>query len=327
MADSDTGDGGLLHALVLDGRGGARALSWTGFGKARGEGETLWLHFDRGEPRARDWIAGEAGLDETVAEALLAEEPRPRCVARPDGTLLILRGVNLNPGSDPEDMVSLRMWITAGRILTVRHRRVMAVTDVRRQLEGGTGPHNSGELVAELAERLSERMEPVLADLEDRTDDLEVGIVTSFGGESQSSLGEIRREAVALRRYLAPQREALERLKETASQAFDPSSRHALVEAANRVMRYVEDLDSIRERAQVMHDEIAGRVAEKLNRTMYLLSVIALIFLPLTFFTGLLGINVGGIPLQSELGFGVVTAILVAAGVLEVVLVRRMRLL
>ena len=245
----------------------------------------------------------------------------------PTGPLLILRGVNLNPGSDPEDMVSLRMWITAGRILTVRHRRVMAVTDVRRQLEGGTGPHNSGELVAELAERLSERMEPVLADLEDRTDDLEVGIVTSFGGESQSSLGEIRREAVALRRYLAPQREALERLKETASQAFDPSSRHALVEAANRVMRYVEDLDSIRERAQVMHDEIAGRVAEKLNRTMYLLSVIALIFLPLTFFTGLLGINVGGIPLQSELGFGVVTAILVAAGVLEVVLVRRMRLL
>lgn len=62
------------------------------------------------------------------------------------------------------------------------------------------------------------------------------------------------------------------------------------------VIRYIEDLDAIRERAQIVKDELANGLADRMNKNLYVLSVIAAIFLPLGFLTGLLGINVGGIP-------------------------------
>ena len=61
-------------------------------------------------------------------------------------------------------------------------------------------------------------------------------------------------------------------------------------------MRYVEDLDESRERAAVTQEELAGRISDRMNKTMYMLAIVATVFLPLGLLTGLLGINVGGIP-------------------------------
>jgi zinc transporter len=69
-----------------------------------------------------------------------------------------------------------------------------------------------------------------------------------------------------------------------------------LQEAHNQLIRYLEDIDTIRERAQIVKDELSNILADKMNKNMYLLSIVAALFLPLGFFTGLLGINVGGMP-------------------------------
>ena len=69
-----------------------------------------------------------------------------------------------------------------------------------------------------------------------------------------------------------------------------------LRESADRTTRFVEDLDMTRERAVVVQEELLARLSEKMDRTMYILSIVAAIFLPLGFFTGLLGVNVAGIP-------------------------------
>ncbi|MDX1581213.1 MAG: CorA family divalent cation transporter, partial [Alphaproteobacteria bacterium] len=99
---------GLLHGLVLDGQGGARALSFADL--ESGVPPNSWVHLDHHSPEVRAWLVEKSGLDPLVCEALLAEETRPRCTPFGEGLVLILRGVNLNPGADPEDMVSLRLW-------------------------------------------------------------------------------------------------------------------------------------------------------------------------------------------------------------------------
>ena len=58
----------------------------------------------------------------------------------------------------------------------------------------------------------------------------------------------------------------------------------------------VEEVDEAANRAQILHDELANSLSEKLNKSMYKLSLITVIFMPLTFITGLFGMNVGGIP-------------------------------
>jgi len=69
-----------------------------------------------------------------------------------------------------------------------------------------------------------------------------------------------------------------------------------LREVSDRLVRHIENIDAVRERAAITQEELINRVSEQLNKRMYVLSVVAAIFLPLGFFTGLLGVNVGGIP-------------------------------
>ncbi len=99
-----------------------------------------------------------------------------------------------------------------------------------------------------------------------------------------------------LRRYLAPQREAVSKLQVNGVAWFTEKDKRHLHEVANSLIHIVEDLDSLRDRATVAQEELVNALSVQLNSRMYMLSIITAIFLPLSFFTGLLGINVGGIP-------------------------------
>lgn len=289
-----TDDEALLYAYRLNGTGGGEALAWEDL--ADGEAEDRWIHLHRQTDETRRWLVEQSGLDNFVIDALLAEESRPRCEVFPEGVLLDLRGVNLNPNSDPEDMVSLRLWIEPNRVISVRRRRLLAAQDLRDLIETGRGPRSTGELVARLSALLVARMSPVISDLDDQVDELETAVVATTARELRNRLGTLRRQTIALRRYIAPQREALGRLINEELPWMDQRIRMRLREAMDAVTRYLEDLDSARDRAAVVYEELSGRFAEQMNRTMYVLTLVASIMLPLGFLTGLLGINVSGIP-------------------------------
>ncbi len=310
----------LICALLLDGRGGGRQIDWPEIRRWEPADGVLWIHLNRNGAATRGWLSSEeSGLDPLVCEALLAEETRPRATSVKDGLLVILRGVNLNPGADPEDMVSVRMWVDSQRIITVRIRRLMAIEDIRASLAAGTGPKTTGELLIHLAERLIDRMSPAMAEIDDQVDALQDQVLTAESHDLRAALAGLRRQAIMLRRYLAPQRDVLARLQAEPLNWLSDGLRLRLREIADRVTRYVEDLDAARERAAVTQEELSNRLSEQMNRTMYILSIVAAVFLPLGLLTGLLGINVGGIPLaESAWGFISVSAFLVVLAVAQI---------
>lgn len=157
-------------------------------------------------------------------------------------------------------------------------------------------------------------------------DALEDKALTEAQAELRAELWEIRRVAIELRRYIGPQRDAMTRLTTERVPWIDAQAGQRLREVADRITRYVEDLDAARERAVIIQDELTTWLAETMNRNMYVLSVIAAIFLPLSLLTGLLGINVGGIPgVEWEWAFWLVTAGIVVIGILGYMLLRRLR--
>jgi len=246
-------------------------------------------------------------------------ETRPRCVATDDGLLIFLRGVNLNPGADPEDMVSLRIWIDDQKIYTLGLRRLLSLDDLRELIARGNGPEVSGDFLVMLVNLLLDRVGVVIDDLYDRVDELEESVLITSGHQQREQLASIRRQAITLRRFLAPQREAFNRLSAERSAILTNEHHLYLRESSDRLTRFVEDLDAARERAGVVHESLVSSLTEQTNNRMYILSVIAAIFLPLSFVTGLLGINVGGIPgAESPLGFPLVMfgMLLVAAALL-----------
>lgn len=319
---------GLINAFIFDGHGSGRALTWSEVRSHPAGSGVLWVHLDRSASESQKWIREEAGLDPLIADALLAEETRPRSATIGGGVLAILRGVNLNPGAEPEDMVAIRAWVEQHRIITLRGRRALAAQDVRDAIMSGSGPRDSGEFLVQLTTRLIDRMNPVLHDLDEAVDNAEEQVLTVQSHEMRLRLGRLRREAIALRRHLAPQRDAIARLQTDAPPWLDDRDRARLREVSDRITRYVEDLESLRERAAVVQEELTARLAEQMNHIMYVLALVAAVFLPLGLVTGLLGVNVGGIPGEGRehpWAFWVLCVVLVGLAVVQVWWFKRKR--
>jgi zinc transporter len=325
----DTGaeDAGLLGAFMLDGRGGGEPLKWKGVREWKSDDGNLWVHLDRKSAKAQSWLKKHSGLSSVICDALLAEETRPRAQVMEEGLLVILRGVNLNPGEEPDDMISVRIWVDAHRIITLRAPRLLAVSDVRSQLDEGAGPEAAAAVLVAIVENLSRRINPVVANLDDLTDTVEEAMLEAPDSALRINLANIRRQAISLRRYIAPQREAISYLLNTPIPWIMPAHKSVIHECRDQATRYVEDLDSIRERASIVHEELSARMSEQMNRTMFLLSIVAGIFLPLGLITGLLGINVGGMPgVDNPYAFTIVCGILLLLGAAGVWIFRRLKL-
>ena len=261
------------------------------------------------DPESREWLENSSGLNEIAVSALLSEETRPRSLNRSDALLLSLRGVNLSPGHDPEDMISLRIWTDGQKVISTRRRSLMSTQDVLEDLEEGRGPRNAAEILVAWIDRIVWRMHETIEDLEDQILALEDRILSGETAGIRLSISQLRRRSISIRRYLAPQREAMSRLISESITWLDEFNRLRLREVNDRLIRYIEDIDEVKDRAALSQEELFTRVSEQLNERSYVFTVVATIFLPLGFFTGLMGINVGGMPgVDSNTAFWIVVA-------------------
>ncbi|WP_018416042.1 zinc transporter ZntB [Teredinibacter turnerae] len=296
------------HALLLDGNGGARHLTSTEVDLWRHDQGILWLHMNFEEPAALTWLAEEAGISQLAYEGLVSENTRPRVISRGEKLLMTLRGVNTNPGEDPEDMVSIRVWTDGKRIITTYRRRLLSTIDIINSLEEGAGPTSAAEFLLQLNERLVERMNDTVEQLEEKMLELEELVLSGDTDGVRRQLSSVRLQGVVLRRYFAPQREAMNRLVFDRMPWLDDNIALILRDINDRLIRHIEDLDAIRERASVVQEELVNSMSDAMNQRTYVLTVAAAIFLPLGFFTGLMGINVGGMPgVEDPNAFWVVT--------------------
>lgn len=308
---------GLIAAYLLDGQGGAQVFDWPQIRQWRPEQGVLWVHLDYTSEPARRWLREDSGLDPLVAGALVQEETRPRSAPADDGLLVLLRGVNMNPGAEPEDMVSIRIFASEQRIVSTRHRRLLSVDDLRAALAAGRGPRDASDFLVQIGDRMVARMADVIDDIDERVAGLEDQVLVAESHRLRPPLADVRRQIISLRRYLAPQREAMARLQQERAGWLPERDRLRLREVGDRVTRYVEDLDASRDRAAVTQEELNSRLSEQMDRRMYVLSIVAAIFLPLGFVTGLLGINVGGIP-GAEFAYGFLIVCLLLGGLASV---------
>jgi len=285
----------------------------------------VWTHLHIHQEGAREWLEEEAQLNSTVATALMAEDTRPRAVIKDDGVMVILRAMNLHDPENPEEMISLRMWIDKHRVITARIRDIKAIEEISESIAKGESPTSPAEFLRSITSRLFARMEPFLEDLEDSIAAAEEQMASDSVTDLGDGMFTIRRRVAIFRRYITPQRSVLKRLHEHSIPWLGPEHQQHLGEELDRVTRYVEELEELANRTQILNEEVRNLHAERLNKLAYVFSVVATIFLPLGFLTGLLGINVGGIPAQDNPNaFWVVTALsVVIIGILIVVFKKR----
>lgn len=305
----------LLFARVLDGQGGARGIGWEeaqGWTPAHGQ-EVLWLHLQRKWPGLEEWLRFKLHMPEPTAELLVSDQSRPRAFREGDTLVATLRDLNFNPGAVPEDMIAMQLWSDGQRVLTLRRAPQQSPNELRDLLDSGSGPRDAGAMITQVAELMIDHLGGAVVDINATIDRLEEACADDRMEERARQIADIRRECLALQRHLSPQHEAFEQISRDAPEWFEPHDRREIAESIARLRRHLDDINISKESAVVLQDELRARAQAIGQEATYKLGVMAGIFLPLTFFTGLLGTNVTGIPLAGHpLAFwGVVGACLI----------------
>jgi len=319
---------GLVHILLLDGNGKAKQITQKALNQWSEQQGTLWVHLNIAHPDALNWLNKKSGLEKWAQEALTnTEESRPRSVIHGDNLLLVLRTLNLTPRSEPDDLVFLRLFATSHRLITVSMHPALDFKEITKSFENNEGPTDINTLLDTILDTSLNLISDTISDLEDNLDDLEEQIIAGKINEHMSAdLSEILRKCVVIRRYLSPEREALNALTRQKTNWFNEIMGQSAFDAWHRMERIIEDLDLLHDRTHINQEALTNEANKRSQRNMYMLSVMATLFLPLSFITGLFGMNVGGIPLSSsEMGLMIVTIIILLIGLFMLYIFKKLK--
>ncbi len=312
ITDATEGTDPLIFARVLDGKGGGYSINradvddWT----PSAPDEVLWAHLRRNVPEMKTWLVDVLGVPAATAVMLVSDSTRPRALREGDALVATLRGINFNPSAQPEDMISLQLWCDGNRLITLRKLPMQTPRDIIALLDDGRGPVDAGSAIVQIVERLVIRMNQSMIDMNDKIDELEDADIEEEPEKLLEQISTIRRNCLALKRHMAPQHEALEQINRDAPAWFEDHDRREIVESIARLRRYLDDIDISKESALVLQDELRARSLASSESATYMLTIVAGIFLPLGFITGLMGINVGGMPgVEDAYGFWIVAGL------------------
>lgn len=258
----------------------------------------VWIHVDAGAEDARA-VVERCDVPAAAASALLAQETRPRCLVMGEGALINLRGLGAEQADGGDPLVSIRLWADHARVVSVGYRELAILDAVVADMMAGR-LRDPGDLITDMAQHITAELDPDVADLGDNLDEIESDLSDHAPIHARRRVSRIRATAISYRRFIAPQRQALDLLAMADVPWIHPDDRLHLQEAADRCARMAEELEAVRERSALAHEELTDLRAERINRQALIISVVALVFLPLTFLTGLLGMNVDGIPFAHE---------------------------
>ncbi|MBI9089013.1 MAG: zinc transporter ZntB [Desulfobacterium sp.] len=313
-----------MNIYRMDRKGNGTPISPQELDPEKEDNTLIWVHMDYENPDDLAWLKQQTGLAPIAREALISEETRPRSQVLDEGLMLSLRGINYEDQDSPEDMIALRLWVEKNRVFSSSARDLRSIAQIENLLAQGRGPKNMSEFLVLLVRGLVEGIEDALAVCRNEIDELEEATLDRMGQELKSNLMQFRHRIIIIRRYLAPQRDALTRLSGDPLPWLTKAGRLRLREAGHTLVRCIEDLDAMRDQAAIIQEEWISQNAQQLNSRMYVLSIITIIFLPLSFFTGLLGINVGGIPgADNPHAFLIIAVVLVSVVILQLLILKK----
>ncbi|MEP9404032.1 CorA family divalent cation transporter [Sphingomonas silueang] len=262
-------------------------------------GDFVWVHLHGEGEAIAPWLRGEAGLPDYVVDPLTAVETRPRCDRIGQGAFVNLRGLSEDELTSADPLASVRLYASRGHVHSVTRRRLSALAPVVARVERGEIV-DPGDLIVAFASAITEELDPLIADLGDTLDACEEALDPARIFEQRRDVTRTRVRAIGYRRFLVPQRAALEKLGQMPGDWLQDDDRLHLAAAADRAARMAEEVDAIRERAALVHETLTDLRAEQLDQRSLQIAIVAMVFLPLTFVTGLLGMNVKGIPFADE---------------------------
>lgn len=308
---------GLVCGYFFSGDGSGRPLeSGDAMAWLRDPGASdgfAWLHFNLSVASAQNWLKDHLALSEVFFEALHDGAGSSR-LEFADGTLVaVLNDVLYDFSFEATDISTL--WVSVDRrmLVTARTKSLRSIDKLRVAVKSGETFRSSVELFVHLLRDQADVLARIVRGTISKVDDIEDRLLAERLDPKRASLGQLRRLLVRLQRLLAPEPAALFRLLSRPPQWMADSDVQELRQSTEEFSVSLSDMTALQERIKLLQEEIGARINEQNNRSLFVLTVVTVLALPINIIAGLLGMNVGGIPLaKDDDGFWIVVGIVAA---------------
>ncbi len=287
----------------------------------------VWLHLNVGHAAAQRWLRSHAGLTDNFYEALHQGSRSTRIERDEDTLFAVMNDVTFDFTFDASDVATLWVAVRPGLVVTARRHPLRSVDRLRLAVKRGEPLGSSVALLDHLLGDQADELQRIVRLATDRIDDIEDAVLAGPHATHTAELAQLRRLMVRLQRLLAPEPSALQR---TLSKppgwvaADDVAHLHRASEEFSLVLR---DIAALQERIKLMQDESSSRVAEENNRSLFMLTMVTVLALPINLVSGLFGMNVGGVPWNEHPHGFWITASLIASltALIATIALRRIR--
>ncbi len=298
------GADGVGHAITTE-----QALAWLADTPADG---FVWMHFNLAHAATEKWLREHIPLSEVFHEALHDGSRSTRVELDDDTLVAVVNDVHYDFAFEPSDISTLWLSVSARLVVSVRLQPLRSIDRLRDAVNRGATMHSSVALLVHLMHDQGDVLVNIVRSTTSRVDDIEDHLLAGRLETKRADLGSLRRLLVRLQRLLAPEPAALFRLLKKPPAWIGEDDLQDLRQSTEEFNVALSDMAALQERIKLLQEEIAGRVAEANNRSLFVLTIVTVLALPINIIAGLLGMNVGGIPLGDHPhGFWIVLAVIV----------------
>ena len=292
------------------------------------EDTMVWLHFDQSDAEARTWIETSDHLPDAAKAILLKSDTHMRIESAGRGLAGVVGDLHHDFRESPNQLDVLRLYIDNHCLISVRRNPLSSVLKLRQAIGEGLRVERPITLITHFLHHLTDTLGDVMLELADDVDAVEDTILLGRPSRPGEELGRIRRVAAQLRRHMVPQQHALLGLLSHLPDWIGSADATQLRNAVERLAALGHDLELVQERSRLLQEQASARLAEMTGRNLYILAVATTIFLPITFLTGVFGMNLGGLPyLQNPHGFWFGIGLMVVTVVVTLFLLRRSKII
>ena len=321
---------GLICGYLFENQQAGRTLQtnevidWLQTDARKPEGAFLWLHFNLAHSATEKWLHDHTDSPEEFFESLHQGSRSTRIEHADQHLIAVINDVLHDFSFDPSEIATLWINLNSRLMISARRKPLKSVDHLRNAVNRGEVFHSPAELLTHLLRDQADVLTGIVRDATTKIDDVEDHFLSERMGRKRANLGELRRLLVRLQRLLAPEPAALFRLLQKPPVWMAENDVHELRQSTEEFSVVLSDMASLQERIKLLQEEIAAHVGEQNNRSLFLLTIVTVLALPINIIAGLMGMNVGGIPLaQDEHGFWIVVAIVVSFTILAVLFVYR----
>ena len=266
------------------------------------------------DPQLISMIGKYFQIHPLVLEDIADIHQRPKFEEYENGISIIIHSFHFDKENHKIKREQVAVFFRRGFIVTFQEQEKDLFESVRQRLRNSNGKirHRGADYLAyAVMDTLVDYYFEVLEDIEEEIILLEEQVMESQDTKVKSAIHNLKKELMAMRKFLSPLREAIGRFSKSDSPEVHPESLLFIRDLYDHTIQAMEMLDNFRELLIGLHELLLSEVSFKMNQVMQLLTLIATIFIPLTFLAGIYGMNFQNMPeLQTQNGYFILLAIM-----------------